>query len=102
MSIEKKYLKTRPVCKVTFKVPAEMAPNAKSVSLVGEFNNWDVTATPMTRLKNGTFKVTLDLENGHEYQFRYLIDEREWENDGDADKFISTPYGNSENSVIVL
>ncbi len=102
MSIQKKYLKTRPICKVTFRVPAEVAPNAKSVSLVGEFNNWDESATPMTRLKNGSFKVTLDLENDHEYQFRYLLNEKEWENDADADKFVSTPYGNSENSVIVV
>jgi len=87
---------------VTFRVPAEVAPNAKSVSLVGEFNNWDESATPMTRLKNGSFKVTLDLENDHEYQFRYLLNEKEWENDADADKFVSTPYGNSENSVIVV
>jgi 1,4-alpha-glucan branching enzyme len=102
MSIQKKYLKTRPVCKVTFKLPASMVPNAQSVTLVGEFNNWDATATPMARLKDGSFKTVLDLASGHEYQFRYLVDEREWENDGDADKFISTPYGNSENSVIVL
>lgn len=87
---------------MTFRVPAEVAPNAKSVSLVGEFNNWDESATPMTRLKNGSFKVTLDLENDHEYQFRYLLNEKEWENDADADKFVSTPYGNSENSVIVV
>ncbi|WP_462325240.1 isoamylase early set domain-containing protein [Desulfoplanes sp.] len=102
MSIQKKYLKTRPVCKVTFRICEDIVPNAKCVCLVGEFNNWDVNATPMVRLKNGSFKATLDLENGREYQFRYLVDEKEWENDGEADKFVSTPYGNSENSVIVV
>ncbi|GAU09394.1 isoamylase early set domain-containing protein [Desulfoplanes formicivorans] len=102
MSIQKKYLKTKPVCKVTFRVAADVAPNAKQVNLVGDFNNWDASATPMTRLKNGSFKVCVNLEIGREYQFRYLVDEKEWENDCEADKFVATPYGDSENSVIVV
>ena len=102
MSIQKKYLKTRPVCKVTFRLPELMVPNVKRVCLVGEFNNWEVDATPMTPLKNGSFKATLDLESGREYQFRYLVDDKDWENDLEADKYVATPYGNSENSVVVV
>jgi hypothetical protein len=44
----------------------------------------------------------LNLEIGREYQFRYLVDDKEWENDMEADKFVPTPYGDSENSVIVV
>jgi hypothetical protein len=44
----------------------------------------------------------LDLEPGREYQFRYLLDEKIWGNDSDADKLVSSPYGDSENSVIVI
>jgi 1,4-alpha-glucan branching enzyme len=102
MSLVKKYLKTKPVCKVTFKVSPETAPNAKSVNLVGEFNGWDIYATPMKRLKDGSFKVQLDLESGKEYQFRYLIDEMDWENDWEADGYKPTPFGNAENSVVSL
>ena len=102
MSIQKKYLKTRPVCKVTFRMPEEKAVQVKCVCVVGEFNNWDVGATPMIQLKNGSFKVTLDLDRGKEYQFRYLVNDNEWENDGDADKYVATPYGDSKNSVVVV
>lgn len=75
---------------------------ARTVHVVGEFNNWDVYATPMKRLKNGSFTVTINLEQGREYQFRYLIDEMSWENDWDADKYLPSHFGNCENSVVVV
>jgi hypothetical protein len=31
-----------------------------------------------------------------------LIDETKWENDWHADKYVPTPYGNAENSVVVV
>ena len=102
MSIKKQFLKTKPVCKVTFRVPAEIGNTANSAHVVGEFNGWSFLATPMKRLKSGAFTTTLDLEQGREYQFRYLLDEKIWENDIEADKFVTTPFGDSENSVIVL
>ena len=102
MSLKKQFLKSRPVCKVTFRVPRETAKAAETVHVVGEFNSWDVYATPMKSLKNGSFTVTIDLEQGREYQFRYLIDETRWENDWDADKYLPSPFGNCENSVVAV
>lgn len=102
MAIKKRYLKTKPVCKVTFKIPADVASAAKTAKIVGEFNNWSPTANPMKRLKDGAFTATLDLEKGKTYQFRYFLDEQQWENEVDADKFVVSSYGDSENSVIIL
>ena len=59
MAISKQYLKSKPVCKVTFSIAAE---DANEVSLVGTFNNWDTKAEPLKKLKNGTFKGTLNLD----------------------------------------
>ena len=101
MSFKKQYLKSKPVCKVTFRVPKESARDARTIHLVGEFNQWDIHATPMRHLKNGDFTATLDLEIGTEYQFRYLFDETYWENDWEADKYVPTLYGDCENSVVV-
>ena len=98
-SIEKKILKTRPVCKVTFTLPVEAAPDAETVCVMGEFNNWSRDATPMKRRKNGDFSVSLDLEKGRSYRFRYLIDGRKFENDWAADRYESNPYG-GEDSVV--
>ena len=102
MSIKKQYLKRKPVCKVTFRISEEIGNSAGTAHVVGEFNNWDCLSTPMKKLKKGAFTATLNLEKGREYQFRYLLDNRNWQNDGDADKLVPTPFGDSENSVIAL
>ena len=102
MIVKKQYLKSKPVCKVAFTVPTEIANDAKEAWLVGEFNEWNQIATPMKRLKNGSFSVTVDLETGKEYQFRYLIDRNRWENAWNADKSVSTPFGDSYNSVVIV
>lgn len=78
-----------------------MAPNASDVHVVGEFNDWNEQGSPLKQLKNGSFSTTVDLEQGREYQFRYLIDGKSWENDDEADKYVTTPFG-TENSVVVV
>ncbi len=102
MSLKKQFLKSKPVCKVTFNLLKEEAVSAETVNLVGDFNNWDTSATPMKKFKNGKFSVTLDLKTGREYQFRYLMDGERWENDQNADKYIPIPDLNAENSVVVV
>ena len=97
----RRYLKSKPVCKVTFRLPAEAAPGAGAVAIVGDFNGWDRGTGSMKRLKNGSFSLTLDLETGREYRFRYLIDESRWENDWGADRYEPNAYG-SEDSIISI
>ena len=57
--LKKKYLKTRPMCKVTFSLPPEAVGGGAAVALVGEFNNWDSTSHKMKRLKNCDFSYTM-------------------------------------------
>lgn len=102
MSLKKQYLKSRPSCKVTFRLPGDAAQGAKTVHLAGEFNDWSTTATPMKKTKGGDFSVTVELAVGREYQFRYLLDQRHWENDWAADRYVPTPFGGAENSVVVV
>jgi len=102
MGIQKQFLKRKPVCKVTFKIPKTVANASRSAHIVGEFNDWSTSATPMKKLKNGAFKATLNLETGRSYQFRYLLGESHWENDPEADGSMATPFGDSHNSVISL
>lgn len=102
MSTEKKYAKTKPLCKVTFCLPREAAKGAKTVTIAGDFNQWSQTATPMKKDRSGNFKVTLELETGKEYQFKYLLDGTTWENDWEADKYVMAGVGNAENSVVVV
>ncbi len=48
-------------------------PSAERVSLVGDFNNWDKVAAPMSRQPNGDWCCRLRLPEGA-YQFRYYAD----------------------------
>jgi 1,4-alpha-glucan branching enzyme len=102
MAIQKQYLKTRNVCKVTFRLPAAVGKTASRVNLAGNFNNWSQTSHPMKKLKSGEHTITLELEPGKDYQFRYVIDEVRWENDVAADKYVSCQEFDADNSVICL
>ncbi len=96
--IKKRFLKKGTV-KVEFNLPEAIAADAHSVYLVGDFNNWDESATPMDHLKSGAWKTTLELEVGREYQFRYLVNGSQWHNDWDADAYVPNPFS-GDNSVV--
>ncbi|NLP58583.1 isoamylase early set domain-containing protein [Lutibacter sp. B1] len=98
MAIKKQFLKSKPVCKVTFTVTA---PEATNVSVVGDFNEWDIKAAPLTKLKNGTFKGTLDLKKDVSYEFRYVID-GVYVNDDEADDYIWNAHAADENGILDL
>ena len=73
-------------------------PEARSVTLAGDFNDWDVTATPMTyEPSRGCWTVTLELAQGR-YEYKFFVDRREWWNDPNAPK-VPNIWG-SENSYL--
>ena len=100
-SIKKQHLKSRNACKVTLSLPAEAAPMAKKVTLAGDFNEWSRTVLPLKKLKSGKYSVTVELESGREYRFRFCIDGKHWENHWNADRYEPNPHG-GDDSVIVL
>jgi 1,4-alpha-glucan branching enzyme len=102
MSVKKRFLKSKPMCKVTFKLSKAQTTGAEKAALVGDFNGWDTGATPMNALKSGGFSVTVDLETGKEYQFRYLLDGERWENDSAADRYVPTEYPGIENGIVAV
>lgn len=102
MAIKKKFLKSKPVCKCTFSLPKEAAPEASKVALVGDFNDWTPEEHLLKKLKSGEFKIEIDLEVGQKYQYRYLIDDEKWENDWQADEYIPVEGLATENSVVAL
>ncbi len=81
--------------RVTFALPAD-SPQANAV-VVGEFNHWDKTASPLKKRSNGTYSVTLTLEKGQKYAFRYYNAANNiWFNDPEADAY------EGDNGVIVV
>ncbi|MGO8764489.1 MAG: isoamylase early set domain-containing protein [Limisphaerales bacterium] len=49
------------------------APQAQSVRLVGDFNGWDLAATPMQRMPDGRWMAGLELYHGH-HQYLFVVD----------------------------
>ncbi|ACL24567.1 isoamylase early set domain-containing protein [Chloroflexus aggregans] len=82
--------------RVTFSLPAALW--ADTIYLVGDFNGWNRHATPLRATEHG-WMVTLDLEAGRTYQYRYLVNDNEWHNDWNADGYVPNPYG-GDNSVV--
>lgn len=96
MALKKQYLKSKPVCKVTFSILAE---DAKKVSVVGSFNKWSTKATPLKKLKNGTFKGTVDLDTENTYEYKYIVDGA-YVNDDAADAYAWSDFASTDNSVV--
>lgn len=98
MSLKKQFLKSKPVCKVTFKVTKTEAEGAKELQLLGSFNNWDEATEPMKALKNGSFTSTMELPVGEAFEFRYLADKSKWINDPESEGLVLNSFGD-HNSV---
>jgi 1,4-alpha-glucan branching enzyme len=97
--IAKTYSKKADKCRVTFRIPVDI--EAESVSVLGEFNDWDPQAHPLKARKNGTFSTTMSLEAGQTYRFRYLADGEIWLNDEEADGLDLNQFGSLDSVLAV-
>lgn len=82
----------------TFRLPAQA--QARTVHVVGEFNDWSRSAHPMVD-DGGGFVARVPLQPGRRYRFRYLIDGERWENDWAADDYVDNDFGGTD-SVLDL
>ena len=48
------------------------APQAQHVFLIGDFNGWQPTAHPMTRMPDGGWVIRMELPHGH-HQYLFLV-----------------------------
>jgi 1,4-alpha-glucan branching enzyme len=96
MSIKKQFIKTKPVCKVTFSVEAK---EANTASVVGDFNNWNPAEGELSKLKNGTFKGVFELPKDASYEFKYVVD-GDFINEPEADAFKWNDFAGAENGVL--
>lgn len=49
------------------------APQAKAVSVIGDFNDWDPQAHPMHQGADGAWHLQVPLHHGH-HQYVFLVD----------------------------
>lgn len=102
MSVKKTYFKTKPYCKVTFRLSKKEADGARRVAVAGDFNAWESTRTPMKSLKSGDFTASVNLDKGRAYQYRFVIDGDRWVTDDGADKLVYCDYAQGHNAVVVV
>jgi hypothetical protein len=70
-----------------------VAPSAASVSLVGDFNDWAATATPMQPVAgNGVWSVTVPLSAGR-YRYAFLVNGDMWLSDPSAPPALDDEFG---------
>lgn len=78
-----------------------VAPQARVVSLVGDFNRWDALATPMTKTPTGgTWSVTLTLQPGR-HLYAFVVDGTQWLADPKAPIAPEDGFG-APNSVVLV
>lgn len=78
-----------------------VAPEARSVALLGDFNDWSRTATPMNPAGgDGVWAVTVPLAAGR-YRYAFLIDGTDWMTDPSAPRSLDDDFGPA-NSVVTV
>lgn len=50
-----------------------LAPQAREVSVIGDFNDWDPGAHPMSRQPDGGWRAQIPLNHGH-HHYLFLVD----------------------------
>ena len=77
------------------------APEAKSVKVVGSFNNWIPTNDYlMEQREDGTWSKNITLAPG-EYQYKFIVDGARWVEDKNNSDVAINPFGD-RNSVLVV
>jgi len=82
--------------KVTF---SYLAPEARTVSLVGDFTQWEKAPLPLKKAKAGVWKKVVSLPAGrHEYR---LVVDGEWRDDPHCPHRQPNQFG-TENCVCIV
>jgi 1,4-alpha-glucan branching enzyme len=83
-------------CTVTFR--RRTTNGETSAAVVGDFNDWSPREHQMEHVGDA-WSLTLALEPGRTYRFRYLIDDGRWENDWAADDYVDNAFGGQDSVV---
>jgi hypothetical protein len=78
-----------------------VAPTAASVSLVGSFNGWDASATPLRPADaNGVWTAIVPLEPGR-HLYAFVVDGTTWITDPSAPRAPDDDFGGASSVVMV-
>ncbi len=97
MMMRKEPGKRMDTVRVTFGISSSIWVD--QVHLVGDFNNWNRHSLPLEHSPHNGWRISLELQKGRVYQYRFLLDRARWCNDCNADRYVPNPFG-GDNSVV--
>jgi hypothetical protein len=77
-----------------------VARSASSVAIVGDFNDWEEGGSPLRRVSEGVWAITIPLAPGR-YHYTFVVDGTKWVADPLAPRTIEDDFGRP-NSVITV
>ena len=95
--LSKRYFKTIDEVEVTFEMER---PDAAKVEWVADATGWSPMEMKRSNRGKGPWKLKVRLPKDRPVQFRYRVDEAEWDNDDAADAYWPNDMG-SDNSVVL-
>ena len=89
--------------KVIFTLSSESVANAAEGILLGEFNNWTPNDhSKMTLQEDGSLAVSIPLEIGKNYQYRFFLNDGRWLNDPAAQGYQEQVNYFTANSIVFV
>lgn len=76
------------------------APLARTVTIAGDFNNWDATGTPLVPAGAGVWSVALRLPPGR-YTYTFVVDGTRFLADPSAPRAVGDDFGTPSSAVTV-
>ncbi len=79
-----------------------VAPDAKKVSVVGDFNGWDVdhAGYQAQHRGGGVWSVTAPVPVGH-HRYSFVVDDSVWVADPTAPRVVDNDYGVTNSAIVV-
>jgi 1,4-alpha-glucan branching enzyme len=77
-----------------------LAPHAARVTLVGDFNDWNPSATPLQSAGDSAWFVVVPLRPGR-YRYSFVLDGERWMADPAAPRAVDSDFG-PETSVVTI
>lgn len=103
----------RPIAKALFPAPSKaaapqrvqfvlVAPDAKKVAVVGDFNGWDASHAAYQAQKRGggVWSVTAPVPVGH-HRYSFVVDDSVWVADPTAPRVLDNDYGLPNSAIVV-
>lgn len=73
------------LARATFRFPGALASEARQVSVVGSFNNWDPTVHPLIKTPQGDWMIRLYLTPGN-FVYAFCVDGTTWLDPNNSDR----------------